>query len=115
MPRLKVRISNLDPPAEGNRLVLSVGEIQTIAAKVKVVGCEGCVVELGIDGKHFELIEGEIRAELGSGTFERTLVWTLRAVAPGDSLSVDVGATANGESQAAMIPARIHPMPRIED
>lgn len=115
MSRLRLRISHLEPPAEGGWLVLSVGETQAVAITVNVVGCSSCSVELLVDREHFELIGGEPRAEPGVGTFKRTLRWTLRAMAPGDSLSIDVRATADEKYQTTMVPVKIHPLPRIED
>ena len=115
MALLRLQFAELNPPLEGNQLVLGVGETQTIAATVVVEDCTHCRVNLIADSEHLALIMGEKSTEVGSGTFDRTLEWQLRAIAPGDHLSIQVEARADEKYQTTMVPVRIHPLPRIED
>lgn len=115
MALLRLQFAEFSPPLEGNQLVLGVGETQTIAATIVVKDCTQCRVDLIAGTEHFALIMGEKHAEIGGGTFDRTLEWQLQAIAPGDHLSIQVEATADEKYQTTMVPVRIHPRLRIED
>ena len=115
MALLRLQFAEFSPPLEGNQLVLSVGETQTVAAKVVVEDCSHCRVDLIASAEHFSLIMGEKDTEIGGGTFDRKLEWQLQAIAPGDHLSIQVEATADEKYQTTMVSVRIHPRLRIED
>jgi hypothetical protein len=100
---------------EESRLILGVGESQRIVVAVSAEDCEASRVELMADWQHLQLEAGEESVSLGSGTFRKIVEWRLRAVAPGDGLSIDVVATADGQQQRSLLPMSIRPMPRIGD
>ncbi len=113
--RVTLETVELQPPMEGSRLILGVGAAQRIAVAVSAEDCEASRVELTADRRHLQLESGEESVNLGPGTFRRVVEWRLRAAAPGDGLSIDIVATADGRQQSAMYPVFIRPMPRIED
>ena len=113
--RVTLETVELQPPMEGSRLILGVGEAQRIAVAVSVEDCQASRVELVADWRRLQLESGEESVNLGSGTFRKVVEWRLRAVAPGDGLSIDTVATADGRQQGAMYPVSIRPAPRIED
>lgn len=70
--------------------MLSVGEEQTISAVVTAENCEDCVVEPNVDPTRLVTVAGAQVVELGSGSFERTIEWRLRAITPVDDVIVGV-------------------------
>ena len=111
---LRVVLTASNPPAEGNRLVLSVGDEQTIAAIVSAQNCDDCRIELDADSKLFQTVSGPPVVELGSGSFERTVEWRLQAAAPVDDATLGVTAIARGSIQQGFLFVRIHPQQSIE-
>jgi hypothetical protein len=99
---------------EGSELILGVGEIQSVSAKVVSQNCEDCRLELDADASMFEIVSGSPSARLGSGSFETTVEWDVRAIAAGES-ALKIYATASGLRQPAMIRVRSHPLPKLED
>jgi hypothetical protein len=113
--RITLETVELEPRMEGSRLILGLGEAQRIVVAVSAEDCEASQVELMADWKHLQLEEGAESVSLGSGSFRKIVEWRLGAVAPGDGLSIDVVATADGQQQRSMFPMSIRPLPRIED
>ena len=111
---LRLVVTPVRPPAEGNRLVLTVGEVQTIAATVSAQNCDDCRIELEADSKLFQTVSGPPVVELGSGSFERTVEWRLQAAAPVDDATLGVTAIARGSIQQGFLFVRIHPQLSIE-
>ena len=111
---LRLVLTPVRPPAEGNRLVLTVGEVQTIAATVSAQNCDDCRIELDAGPQLFEAISGQQAMDLGSGSFERTVEWGLRATAPTEDAIVGAKAMARGSIQQAFLFVRIHPSLGIE-
>ena len=113
--RLEIRIERLDPPMEGSDLLLGVGETQSIEATVVAKNCRECRARIRFDERHFELVDGSPDISLSSGSFTHTLAWRLRARSPGEKLTVELSVSEGGAPQLVMLPARIHPMPKMED
>jgi hypothetical protein len=113
--RLELRVERLDPPMEGNDLLLGVGETQFIEATVVAENCRECNANIHFDESHFEIVEGSRPVDLGSGTFTRNLAWRLRARGPGDKLSIEISVSEGGARQLATLPVRIYSMPKMED
>ena len=113
--RVTLEPVELQPPMEGSRLILGIGETQRIAVAVSTEDCEASRIELVTDRRHLQIESGEATQDLGSGTYRKVVEWRLRAVAPGDDLSIDIVATADGLQQRAVFPVSIRPMPRMED
>jgi len=95
-------------------MVLSVGEVQTVAATVTAQNCEDCRIELDADPELFEIVSGRHGLELGSGSFERTVEWRLRTKAPAKDAILGAKAMALGGIQQAFLFVRIHPSLGIE-
>jgi len=112
---LELKLERLNPPMEGSDLLLGVGETQSIEATVVAENCRECRARIRFDDAHFEMIAGGRDLALGSGTFERNVEWRLRARSPGQKLSIEISASEGGAAHFVMLPARIHPMPKIED
>ena len=113
--RLELRLERLDPPMEGNDLLLGVGETQSIEAKVVAENCRECLARIDFNERDFELVDGSPNIALGTGTFTDTLAWRLRAQSQGDKLSVQIYVSEGGAPQLVVLPVRIHPMPKMED
>jgi len=99
---------------DASALILGVGEIQRIAVTVASQDCEDCRLEFESDASTLELVSGSPSVLLGSGSFEKTVEWDVRAIAAGES-ELKVRATGSDPRQWAMIPVRIHPLPKLED
>jgi hypothetical protein len=115
MSRVRLFISRLDPPVEGNLILLSVGEMQIVAATIDAQAERSCRVELTGDLGHFEIASGASAVDLGPGRHRETIEWRLLAVAAGNDLTIDVVATADNLRQQATLLARVYPMPITED
>jgi len=106
-----------EPKAERGRVVLSVGEEQTISAVVTAENCEDCLIELNVDPTQLETVAGSQVIELGSGSFEQTIEWRLRGIAPVDDGIV--GITVRERELTAphpyFLPLKIHPSLITED
>ena len=113
--RVTLETVELQPPLEGSRLILAVGEMQRIAVAASIEDCESSRIELIADLRHLQVESGEATVDLGSGTFRKVIEWRLRAVAAGDGLSIDIVATADGSQQRVMFPLTIRSVPRIEN
>jgi hypothetical protein len=101
---------DLYPPPVNLRLLLSVGEQQRIPYRVATDGCRSSSVAIGFEETHFEL-DGERSTDLGPGAFAKVVEWRLKAIAPGDNLSIDVVARADGNEQRATWPVVVRPAP----
>ena len=72
---------------EGNELILGVGEIQSVSAKVVSQNCVDWRLELDADASMFEIVSGSPSERLGSGSFETTVEWDIRRLQLGNQNS----------------------------
>jgi hypothetical protein len=112
--RLRIILAALEPPMEGSQLILGVGEVQTIAVTVTSENCEDCRVELDADPSTFEIVSGSPSVSLGSGTFEKTVEWEVRAIMAGQS-ELQIRGTAGDLRQWLLVRVKIHRLPNLED
>jgi hypothetical protein len=98
---------------EGSDLLLGVGETQSIEATVVALNCRECLAHIDFDERHFELVEGSSDIPISSGTFTHTLMAASGSKSGRQTKRPNFG-IRGGAPQLVMLPARIHPMPKIE-
>ncbi|HEV8573162.1 MAG TPA: hypothetical protein VGR43_00500 [Dehalococcoidia bacterium] len=114
---VSVLLTASEPKAETGRVVLSVGEEQTVAATITAQDCDDCLVKLNVDSSKLELIAGSESVEPGSGSFEQTIEWRLRAIAPVKDGTIEITVKCRDirTPHAYFLPLRIHPSLNTED